>query len=73
MCRQHAEVPSPGVALLISLAAHAQIARLASVRSSYTLLFGFKPGDTRDGSFLATPPFVGPFARSVGAQSTTQA
>ncbi len=42
----------------------------------HTLPLGFNPGDARDRSLigrgvLTTPPVIGPFCRSVGAQSTT--
>ncbi len=44
---------------------------------THTLPVGFHPVDARDrsligGVVLVTPPFVGPFCRSVGAQSTAQ-
>ncbi len=62
----HAEVPSPGVA--------AFIVRFESAGASAlpTLTFVFNPGDARDRSLidrdvLITPPFVGPFCRSLGA------
>ncbi len=49
----------------------------ASALCTHTLLFGFNPVDARDMSLivrgvLATLPFVGPFCRSVGAQSSNQ-
>ncbi len=71
--------PSPGVAAFISFVAQAKPVRFESAGASalHTPTFGFNPGDASDGSLidrsvLITPPFVGPFCRSVGAQSATQ-
>ncbi len=49
----------------------------ASALHIHTLPFGFDPGGARDRSWigrgvLTTPPFVGPFCRPVGDQSTAQ-
>ncbi len=69
----HIEVSSSGVTALIGFAVQA---KHRSVRSSYTLHLSFNPGDAGDGSLidrglLTTLPFVGPFCRSLGVQSTT--
>ncbi len=47
MGRQHAAVPSPGVAAFIGFAAQATLARFVSAGAPtlYTLPFGFNPGD----------------------------
>ncbi len=70
-------VPSPDAAEFIGFAAQAKPVRLGSAEAStlYTLTFGFNPGDAKSligTGVLTTPPSVGPFCRSVGAQSTTQ-
>ncbi len=49
----------------------------AGASDLHILSFGFNPGDARDMNLigrgvLITQPFVGPFSRSVGTQSTTQ-
>ncbi len=76
MNRKHIEVPSPGVAAFIGFAAQAKLARfeIAGASALHTLPFGFNPGDARDMSLIGrgmvtTPPFVGLFCLSVGAQS----
>ncbi len=48
-----------------------------NVRSSDTLHFGFNSGDVRDKNLsdrdvVTTPPFIGPFCMSAGAQSAAQ-
>ncbi len=77
MRSKHTEVPSPGIAAFIGFAAEAKPTRFESVRVSAfasPLTFVFKQV-TRWGRkevYLRAPPFVGPFSRSVGAQSNTQ-
>ncbi len=70
------KVPS---AAFIDFAAQAKLARFVSSGASapYTLPFGFDHGDAMDGNLigrvvLSTPPFVGPFCRSLSAKSTAQ-
>ncbi len=70
MGRQHAEVPSPGVAAFIGFAAQAKpAARFVSVGASAldtpSLLVLIQV-------LMTTPPFIGSFCMSVGAQSTAQ-
>ncbi len=63
----HTEVPSPGVAVFIGFAAQANLARFESARASTLHILS----DATDRSLLA-PSFIGPFYRSVGAQSTAE-
>ncbi len=74
----HAKVPNPGMAAFIGLAAQARLVRFmnAGVSALHTLPFVSNPGDATGtqgiGVVMTTPPFVGPFGMSVGAQSTAQ-
>ncbi len=53
----HAEVPRPGVAALFGVAAQTNLLLVESVRYGSLICRGV----------LTTPPFVGPFCRTVGA------
>ncbi len=70
---------SPVPASLLSNSSQAcPVCERRGVRSSHKDSCGLNPGDARDRGLigrgvLITPPFVGPFCRSVGAQSTVQA
>ncbi len=74
------ELPSTGVAAFIGFAVQAKLAQFESEGASALRtpsLLVFNPGDTMDRSLigrgvLTTPSFVGPFCRSVGAQSAAQ-
>ncbi len=79
MGRKHTEVTSPGTTAFIGFAAQTEHAQLKSAGAFalHDLSLSCNPGDARDRSLLGrgvltTPPFVGPFYRSVGAQATAQ-